>query len=179
MYGYGYGAIDIWLYKSTYNIDEESNDGIETITKDDKKVEWSESIEFESGYQVGYMKQFFSYLDWWKLIPDFNDQVYFNPDRGVPGDNGNYPTSAIYTCATDGNNTYVVYFYNKTTRTGMLGNMDANATYTAQWFNPRTCQYELISQEIKANATDKNGAPGYQLPDKPDTEDWVVLVTKN
>ena len=179
MYGYGYGAIDIWLYKSSYNIDAESNDGIETITKADKKVEWSESIEFESGYQVGYMKQFFSYLDWWKLIPDFNDQVYFNPDRGVPGDNGKYPTSAIYTCATDGNDTYVVYFYNKTTRTGMLGNMDGNAIYTLQWFNPRTNQYIAISQEIKPNTTDKNGAPGYQLPDKPDNEDWVLLVTKN
>ena len=179
MYGYGYGAIDMWYYNSTYDIDKDSNDGIETITKADKKVKWSTAIEFESGYQVGYMKQFFSHLNWWKLVPDFNDQVYFNPDRGVPGDNGKYPTSAIYTCATDSNNTYVVYFYNQTTRTGMLGNMDADATYTAQWFNPRTCQYELISQEIKANVTDKNGKPGYPVPAKPDNEDWVLLVTKN
>ncbi len=179
MFGYGYGAIDIWLYKSTYDIDKESNDGVDTITVEDKQVEWSESVEFESAYQMGYMRQFFSYIDWWKLVPDFNDEVYFNPDKGVPGDNDSYPNSAIYTCATEGNNTYVIYFYNKTTLTGTVGNMDAEATYTAQWFNPRTCEYTLISQEVKSDTTDKNGAPGYRLPDKPDNEDWVLFMTKN
>ena len=179
LYGYGYGAIDMWYYNSTYDTDTETNDGIETVTIADKKTKWSTAIEFESGYQVGYMKQFFSSLNWWKLIPDFNDEVSFNPDKGAPAENGKYPSKALYTCATDGNDTYVVYFYNQTTRTGTLGNMDGNAVYTLQWFNPRTNQYIAISQGIKANTTDKNGAPGYRLPDKPDTEDWVLLATKN
>ena len=179
LYGYGYGAIDMWYYNSTYDTDTETNDGIETVTIADKKTKWSTAIEFESGYQVGYMKQFFSSLNWWKLIPDFNDEVSFNPDKGSPAENGKYPSKALYTCATDGNDTYVVYFYNQTTRTGTLGNMDGNAVYTLQWFNPRTNQYIAISQGIKANTTDKNGAPSYRLPDKPDTEDWVLLATKN
>ena len=180
MYGYGYGAQDIWHYNVTYNENTESYDGVETITVADKQVKWSDAIEFESGYQVGYMRKFFSNIEWWKLTPKFfTDQIYFNPDKGVANNKGEYPDTSIYACATDANNTYVVYFYNQTTNTGTIGNMNASATYTAKWFNPRTNEYQMISQSIQANTRDANGNPGYTLPSKPDNNDWVVLVTKN
>ena len=171
-FGYGYGAIDIWLYKSTYNIDSESNDGVDTITKEDKLVEWSKSLYFPSATEVGYMKHFFSFIDWWKLVPDFHDEIYYN----------NIDLTNNYSCATIGNDVYVVYLCNKdSVYTGTIANMDGDATYTGMWFNPRTCEYITIDKNIKANTTDRNGKPAYKLPEKPngDTLDWVVLFVKN
>ncbi len=168
MFGYGYGASDIWLYKSTYNMDVDSNDGLETITVEDKaRYKWPEAVEFESAYQMGYMKNFFSYLPWWTLVPDFNDKNYFAPKNG-----------GVYTCATAGNEIYVVYLYNQSTATGLLLGMDENASYIIQWFNPRTGEYTPISLEATVNPT-WGIHPAYELPQKPDNEDWVLLATKN
>lgn len=168
MFGYGYGAADIWLYKSSYNMDVDSNDGVETITIADKeKYKWPEAVEFESAYQMGYMRNFFSYLPWWSLVPDFNDKNFFTAQNG-----------GVYTCATAGNDVYVVYLYNKSIAAGALLGMDENAVYTLQWFNPRTGEYTLISQEVKADTTIGN-RPAHEIPQKPDKEDWVLLATKN
>lgn len=168
MFGYGYGAADIWLYKSSYNMDVDSRDGIDTITVADKaRYQWPEAVEFESAYQMGYMRNFFSYLPWWTLVPDFNDKNYFSAKNG-----------GVYTCATAGNTLYVVYLYNRSTATGYLLGMDENASYTVQWFNPRTGEYTLISQEVKNNSS-IGTHPAYEVPQKPDNEDWVLLATKN
>jgi hypothetical protein len=170
-FGYGYGAIDIWLYKSTYDIDKTSKDGIDTITPEDKATHWSTSVNFPSATQVGYMKHFFSYINWWELVPELRENVYYN---NIGKSN--------YACATIGNDVYVVYLCNKnSTQTGTIANMDGNATYNAMWFNPRTCEYITIDTQLKANSTDVNGKPAYPLPDKPngDTQDWVVLLIKN
>ncbi len=172
-FGYGYGAIDIWLYKSSYDIDKNSNDGYETITTDDKKVPWSQAINFPSATEVGYMKHFFSFINWWELKPDFFDENYIKGETNTVN----------YACATiNGNDTYVVYIANMNDRsTGMICGMDGEATYNAMWFNPRTAEYITIDTELKANATDHNGKPGYMLPEKPEggSGDWVVMLVKN
>ena len=67
--GYGYGAIDIWLYRSKYDVNRDSHDGVDKITKADKQVRWSKSLEFPSAIQMGYMKRFFSSFDWWRMTP--------------------------------------------------------------------------------------------------------------
>ncbi len=168
-FGYGYGAIDIWYYKSTYEMDIDSNyDGVSIVTPEEKQKTWAEAVELPSGYQVGYMRKFFEAFEWWKLVPDFEDHNYFTPDK-----------NSLYACATIGNDLYVLYFYSQETNvTGWISNMDANATYTVKWYNPRANEYG-DTYEIKADNTDLNGKPAYLLEDKPDNEDWVVLVTKN
>ena len=71
--GHGYGAIDIWLYNSTYDMDNPTPwDGI-TITIEDKQTKWDVSLEFPSAYQMGHMHDFFDPIEWWKLIPRFDD----------------------------------------------------------------------------------------------------------
>ncbi|MBR6765390.1 MAG: hypothetical protein IKM06_02770 [Clostridia bacterium] len=50
--------------------------------------------------------------------------------------------------------------------------MDANATYTAKWYDTRTGTYTLISDSIKTNGE-------YDIPQKPVADDMVLLVTKN
>ncbi len=163
-YGYGYGAQDIWSYGNSYSTTNSSNDGYETITVETKKIRWSETIELVSGYQVGYMRQFFEKLEWWKLVPDFNTKNYFNSTNVMR-----------YVAAHDDNNTYVVYMFDcVNTHTGTLKKMDTNATYKVQWYNPQTNEYTLINASVKPSS---DGS--YVIPSRPTKSDWVLLATKN
>ena len=117
MFGCGYGAVDIWLYNSTYDIDNPTiRDGI-TITVADKQIKWNESVNFKSAFQMGYMHSFFNLIEWWTLIPRFDDSSWY-------ANNG-----SLYSVASNNNDLYVAYFYNNTNRnTGTLRNL-ANTQY--------------------------------------------------
>jgi hypothetical protein len=169
MYGYGYGVADMWLYKGNYSFDSDSSDGFETVTMAEKPIKWSETVFLPSGDQMTYMRGFLEAAGWWKLLPRFDEGVYYQ-DIDIQKD--------FYVCATDENNVYVVYLYSKSvTAGGNLANMDKDATYTAQWFNPRTGIYTLI--DAKVVPTEHDGTYIYSVPDKPEADDMVLLVTKN
>ncbi len=169
MYGYGYGAADIWCYLSTYSFDEAGNDGVDTITTDDKKMPWGEAVLMPTGDQMTYLRGFLTSAGWWKLVPNFDDGGYFVKDEAQEG---------CYAAANDGNDTYVTYLYSKTKAgVGHLAKMDGKATYTAQWFDPRTGEYSLISTEIKPTKSGDDYI--YQIPEKPQADDMALLVTKN
>ena len=170
-YGYGYGAQDIWCFGSSFGKDKQTHDGVELVTVKDKQIQWHESVEFESAYQVGYMRQFLQQLEWWNLIPDFDKNNYYSPSH----------ESAQYSCATIGNDVYVIYIFGSSAYTGMIRGLDASATYTVKWYNPKTNEYTLIGDKITANAIDGEGNPVYNIGQKPDltTQDWVILATKN
>ena len=161
LYGYGYGCIDIWLYKSTYDIDKPSRDGIDTVTPEDKQEYWSKSVEYSTAAELKYMKDFFQKLDWWKLIPRFDAKTYFIPD----GEN-------YYSLASDERDTIVIYFCNRGDYvTGRLTTLD-NCEYTYQWFNPRTNEYypkRKFWPDVHRT---------FHLEHKPDDLDWVMLIEK-
>ncbi|MGB0367027.1 MAG: DUF4038 domain-containing protein [Flavobacteriaceae bacterium] len=159
MFGHGYGAVDIWLYNSTYDIDNPSvRDGI-TISVSDKQTKWQESLEFNSAYQMGYMHEFFKTIEWWNLTPRFDDATWFE-------NSGSY-----YSLASINNVVYVAYFYNKINKkTGILKNLE-NTAYTVQWFNPITGTLEV---ETTVDIT----VGTYTIGDKPSIRDWVLLVKK-
>ncbi len=158
MYGYGYGAADIWLYNSTYNMDvPTTRDGI-TITVEMKHTKWPESLEFETAYQMGYMKDFLTKNQWWELAPRFNDSRWFEPDN------------SYYSIASKGSDIYMIYFYNPDRKTGRVKNLE-NAAYTVEWFNPRTGKVEE-SKTVTIN----DGR--YIIGDKPDIYDWVLTMKK-
>ena len=156
MFGYGYGAVDIWLYKSTYDINETSNDGVEEITPENKQTMWGDSVEFESAFQMGYMRSFFESLEWWKLTPRFDDAAW----SALPG--------AFYSLATIHNDVYIAYFYNKTLETGTLRGL--KGAYSLRWYNPRNHTYT----EPQSESCDGE----YAIGEKPDTEDWVLLIER-
>lgn len=159
MYGHGYGAQDIWLYNSTYDESQDTNLFGITITKDMKSVTWQTSRNFNTPTHLGiYMKNFFESMNWWLLAPRLDDTAWFE-------NNGSF-----YSVASIDNDTYVAYFYNTTTRTGTLKNMD-NTPYTAKWYNPLTGVYIDIG-----TITPSGGQ--WTIPDKPDTNDWVLYVGK-
>ena len=160
LYGYGYGAIDIWLYKSTYDINRETNDGYEIVTPEDKQTPWPISIEYETVKHLKYMRDFFESLEWWKLIPRFDNPSYFLPEK-----------EGFYSIATDERDTIVVQFFNIGYETGTLNWLE-HCEYTYQWYNPRTGEYS----EKRSFWPDKFRM--YRVENKPDKWDWILLVKK-
>ena len=156
--GVGYGAADIWLYSGTYNLDVPSNDGIDTITVEDKAVRWSESLEFESAYQQGYMRRFFESFEWWKLEPDFSYEIRFEPD------------SCVYSAAHIGKELFVIYMYSKNTGSGTVRGLESRAVYDAEWFDPRTGGYTAIGEV--------SGSSVWKAPERPEALDWVLVLRK-
>ncbi len=162
LYGYGYGAQDIWLYKCNFAMKNDTPDGIDTVTVEDKKVHWSKLINNETSTQLGkYFRQFMTDVQWWKLIPRFNSPAYFVPD----GEN-------YYAIASDERNTIVLYFCsNVSYETGKLTNLDM-CQYTYQWFNPRTGEYS----EKRTFWPDNHRT--YHIEHKPEKDDMVLLIKK-
>ncbi len=175
--GHGYGAQDIWCYKSDYSKFEVTGVGGIQITPTDKAIVWGEAIELESGYQMGYLASFMQKLEWWKLVPDFNYQNRIIPELGVAAGYNDYPDMACYTCAYYEDKVTVIHFYNQSTKTGTLVGLDSSAEYDLTWYNPRTGEYRE-KERIKCNTTDKNGKGAYIMGRKPGSKDWVMLLER-
>ncbi len=158
MYGYGYGAIDIWLYNSTYDMDQPTTRQGITITVEQKQTKWDESLEFPTAYQLGYMRSFFQSLQWWKLVPRFNDPQWFSND------------GSWYSLASEDNDLYVAYFYNPGRNTGTLRKLE-NTLYNCMWFDPLSGEYTTPETVSVENGT-------YPVGDKPDENDWVFVMEK-
>ena len=159
-FGYGYGAVDIWLYMSTYDIGKDSFDGIETITVADKATPWSESIEYPSANQMIYLRRFFESFDWWNLVPVLSDSKEFEAASDV-----------AYVCAKTPD-TWVLYFYSKNSlATGEITGLKPDKSYLLTWYNPRTGE----AMSLVKISPDQDGR--LYLPEKPDPEDWVISVT--
>ena len=161
MFGYGYGAIDIWLYNSTYDMDTTSNDGIEAITPEDKAVKWQESINFAASSQMGYMRDFFEKLEWWTLIPRFGDADYFQPQK-----------QTLYSIAGNMQNSLIViYFYNlKNTHTGVINGLSDKA-HSFVWYDPANNRYYPEIEIFPSGGS-------YNIGEKPDIGDWVLVISE-
>ena len=163
MYGHGYGATDMWLYQSDYDMQGDTvRDGI-TITLEEKSVPWGEAIEFAAGYQMGYMKSFFENYQWWNLVPTFGSRLSFESETGT------------YSIATIEDDLYICYFYDEidkefTKKTGVLKGLDGEANYVYYWYNPRTT---ATGNKI---AVPKGST--FDIGDRPSAEDWVLVVEK-
>ena len=161
MYGYGYGAQDMWFYRCRFRMDDDRFDGVDTVTVEDKKIFWSKLIHNDTSTQLGkYMRAFLTDVEWWKLIPRFDNPSYFLPEK--PG---------YYSIATDERDTIVVQFFNVGYETGKLNWLE-HCEYTYQWFNPRTGEYS----EKRSFRPDMYRM--YQVEQKPDKWDWILLVKK-
>jgi len=158
MFGYGYGAIDIWYYQSAYDMDTTSSDGVDTITPEDKATPWTQSLHFETAGQMGQMRAFFEGMNWWELEPRFGSWEWFIP----------VPFFTRTSVASRGNDAYAAYFYNPTRLTGLLRGLD-QGPYEAEWFNPRSGETVPIGsvRPLLGMAC---------IPCKPDKDDWVFYL---
>ncbi len=165
IFGYGYGAADIWAYKLRYNFHVSTFDGIDNVLPPEKEMPWGIAVKMPTGDQMTKLRAFFESFDWWKLVPDFDEGNAFKKTE----------KEGFYVASYINNELYVVYLYNKSLDSaGKLVNMDKNATYLVRWFDPRSGEYTVIDENLKA---DENGE--YDIPQKPINDDMVLIATKN
>jgi hypothetical protein len=157
--GHGYGCSGMWAYKSRYSLGEDAFDGIEVISaKKREEILWADLIDAPIATELRYIREFMEKYSWWKLTPDFDYAKAFETVEGKEG---------FFVAAYDGNDTYVVYLYNRTMESaGKLVNMDKNATYRIEWFDTRTGEYTVIDENFKGME--------YDIPLKPDNKDYVL-----
>ncbi len=158
MYGYGWGAQDTWSYLNTFGEDEDSSDGVDTITAQEKQnATWQSALGYDSGYQCGYMAEFLKNIQWYNLVPRFDNKAYF-----VPG------TKVYYVYASNADNSeIVIYFYSfndssvaeksnsgkyGAKSTGTVGNLEKNTKYNYKWFNPITGEYTKEASFVSSYA---------------------------
>lgn len=146
--GYGYGAHGVW------NDNFDRNDWMDY----GGYQRWFEGINLPGGARLGFMKQFYSSLEWWKLEPRFDD-----PDWS------DFNANSRRILASIGQETFTAYFFNGDTSTGTLKNL-LPRTYTAKWYSVDTGEYTSLG-----TFTPENGA--YSIPAKPDGEPWMLLVS--
>ena len=178
LYGCSWGGQPTWAYQNGFDRDVDSDDGVDIIRAAEKQAAtWQDALEYPSAYQVGYMRSFMQQLEWYNLIPRFNNWAYF------------VPSSNVYAyCASNKKNTeMVVYFYSFTdptvgerintkknggVLTGTVGSLKPFAEYTYQWFDP-------ITGEYAGNGTFKASAVGTWFAGvRPDDTDMVLLIRK-
>jgi hypothetical protein len=156
MYGYGYGANGIW--NDIYSKPGEPGDFGTAYEMPAHYFWWQEGADLRTGDQLAYFKQFYTGLEWWKLVPRFNDNAW-----------SSFADTSRSLLSSDGHDTYVVFFFGSGTSTGTLNHMEDHFTYLAQWFNPRDGQFENIGTFTQRGSQ-------WVIPDRPTAGDWVLLV---
>jgi hypothetical protein len=158
MYGYGYGANGIW--NDIYSKPGEPGDFGTAYEMPAHYLWWREGADLPTADQLGYFKHFYTSLEWWKLVPRFDDSAW-----------GSFADPSRSLLSSDGKDTYVVLFFGSGKSTGTLNQLDIGSGYTAQWFNPRDGRYENIDALSQK-------ASQWVIPERPTAEDWVLLVRK-
>lgn len=177
MYGYGWGGHDTWSYLNIFDEENDSFDGVDTITSEEKiNATWEDALEYESTYQMGYMRKFFEENHWYELIPRFDNKAYFVPATNVYS----------YYASNSDNTEIVIYFYsftdeniaekNNTSRyggikTGTVGSLVPGGKYTYQWLNPVTGEYS------EAHEFTASRLGTYYLGARPDDTDMVLKIS--
>jgi Protein of unknown function (DUF4038)/Domain of unknown function (DUF5060)/Putative collagen-binding domain of a collagenase len=159
MYGYGYGANGIW--NDIYSKPGEPGDYGTAYEMPAHYFWWRDGADLPTGDKLAYFKQFYTSLEWWKLVPRFDDNAW-----------GSFADASRSLLSSDGQETYVVFFFGSERPTGTLNQMETQSSYVARWFNPRDGTYENIG-----TITSKGGR--WAIPDRPTAEDWVLLVRKS
>ncbi len=149
--GYTYGAAGVWALKW---------DAADTrwAGYNHEVAAWYDGMALPGSRQMSVMKEFFESLPWTTLVPRFADPewaTWQDPERSV--------------LATVGSRLYVAYLYGETSA-GALKQLDLQAGYHARWFDPRTGAYIDRPQEARA----PSGT--WQVPEKPDGGDWVLVL---
>lgn len=156
MYGYGYGANGIW--NDIYSKPGEPADFGTNYNMPEHYSWWRQGADLPTGDQLAFFKNFYTSLEWWKLVPRFNDSAW-----------GDFLNASQAFLSSDGNKTYVVFFTGSAATPATLKQMDDASTYAARWFNPRNGEY----QEIGTVTPKRNQ---WSIPDRPSAEDWVLLL---
>ena len=151
--GFTYGAQGIW---DTYYEKGEPN-GMSLFNK--FGITWYEAIEGEGAQQMAYMKDFYLKEKFWELYPYHagNDNIGNPFGKKLP----------LVTVSKDASH-WILYYPASTRKTEILKGFNST-TYEMTWFNPRNNHY-LESTVFTVENNEWN------IPNKPDKEDWLLIV---
>lgn len=178
LYGCSWGGQPTWAYNNSFQIDISSDDGVDLIRPEEKQAAaWQDALAYPSSDQMGYMRSFMEQIEWYNLLPRFNNWAYFVPAANV----------YAYFAGNKANTEMVVYFYSFTdpsvgerintegrggVATGTVGSLVPGAEYTYRWFDP-------ISGVFTAEGTFKASGMGTWFAGvRPDDTDYVLLIQK-
>jgi hypothetical protein len=155
--GFTYGAHGLW-----YPTQHENDHMFEDVWGD--SIPWWDALERPGGEQIGYIKNFYESIPWWKLEPRF-DAI-----TTVPPLQENYRVLAQ---ASSQDEIIVVYFPH-----GVASDMSVdyqlqssrNNKYQVTWFNPRTGLSQRSPENHMASGLTVT------LPSRMDNEDWILLL---
>ena len=111
MYGYGYGANGTW--NDVYSKPGEPGDYGTAYQMPEHYFWWYDGANLPTGDQLTYFKAFYKSLEWWKLTPRFDDDAW-----------GSFKDTSRSLLSSDGQDTYVVFFFGSGTSTGTLNHME-------------------------------------------------------
>lgn len=152
--GYTYGATGIWA--NGYSNDVKGWMG---ETESYSNEPWFIGLDKPGSFEMAYLKNFFINIPAWEtLVPDYYDETagdFLHDEKKLMMRN---------------ENTVVCYFRNEDTSTGSILKLDPLKRYTALWYNPLTGNYMELAKEI-------TGTQEYILPQKPNIEEWAVVLT--
>lgn len=176
MFGYGWGAQDTWSYRNTYDEDKDTFDGVDTVTAAEKTAAtWRDALQYPSSDQVGHMRRFFERIEWYRLIPRFNNPAYFSPAADV----------YAYIASNRNNTEIVIYFYSFTDRsvaersntkkdggilTGTVKRLRPMEKYVYRWFDPMDGTF-IPEGEFTASADGK-----WEIGRRPRDTDMALLI---
>lgn len=167
MFGYGYGAADIWLYLGTYDMKTTSaHDGVSAVTPEEKAIPWPQAAELPSAAHVGFMRQFLESHAWWTLVPEFG-----TAPNGTKMKFESKSKKVFRYAAFDGQGLFVFYFYSSARETGALKELTPGTACVLEWFDPQTGK----AQSAGESAVSEDGS--LILPEKPNEQDWVLVVS--
>lgn len=154
-FGYTYGAQGLWY--PTQSMQDS------TFDEWGDRMTWWESLQRPGGAQMQYLRELYESVEWWKLEPQPGAVRVFSFS--------NFMMNPL--ASADVGNMYVVYFSR-----GLSADLNAylrvpDATpYQASWFNPRTGETTALDAQFAGQDGEVT------LPDRPDTEDWVLVLKR-
>ena len=111
-----------------------------------------------------WLRRCYESVDWWKLVPRPN----------AVATKALLPEEKRIFAKVDGDKTFVVYFPqgNSAKLRAWLTSIAAGSAYSAEWLDPRAGKSKRLAGPLRAS--DKK----LHLPDRPDQQDWILILRK-
>lgn len=141
--GYTYGALGIWNWG---------------LTTAGVYVPWRDAIQLNSSFQMKYMSEFFSKINWWELGP-FSQAIVNQSQDTI--------TQMVFAKNEEGT---LAVAYLPDNRNVEIDMDVFKSSVKAKWFNPRNNQFLFIHGELE-----NRGLYSFDTPVS-DPGDWVLLM---
>lgn len=152
--GYTYGAQGIWdvvWEKGQKNV-------MSVFNRFD--VTWVQAIDGPGGEQMGFLRRFYEEQRFWELFP-------YQTGQDPAGDPFGKKMPLI--TVTADKTRWVFYYPEAVRKSGDIQGFHPGS-YTMQWFNPRSGEYDSRISEFEVEKDT------WRIPAKPDLNDWCLVV---